>query len=277
MEYDVDLGPVLLSDWYHGEYYDIVESIMAPGASGMAISDTVLINGKGVFDCSSLAANDTTPCDSNAGLSQFRFRRGQVHRLRLVNTGAEALQRFSIDGHTMTVIANDFVPIEPYETEAVTLGIGQRADVLVVADGDASSYWMRSEIPDRCGNSNNPQGLAIIFYDEADETLEPQSTARNATGPAACANDDLSITEPLLVMPLPEPDLTLHMNIALFRNESNNTLWSLNDVSARGNLNSPTLLMAGLGNRTFEEEWNIVNTGNARSVRVVVNNTSPSA
>jgi hypothetical protein len=29
----------------------------------------------------------------------------------LINAGSEGIQRFSIDGHNMTVIANDFVPI----------------------------------------------------------------------------------------------------------------------------------------------------------------------
>ena len=59
-----------------------------------------------------------------------------------MNTGAEGLQRFSIDGHNMTVISNDFVDVQPYVTKVVTLGIGQRSDVLVKADGDLDAYWM---------------------------------------------------------------------------------------------------------------------------------------
>jgi FtsP/CotA-like multicopper oxidase with cupredoxin domain len=38
---------------------------------------------------------------------------------------AEAMQKFSIDGHTMTVIANDFVPVEPYDVAVVTLAVGE--------------------------------------------------------------------------------------------------------------------------------------------------------
>lgn len=59
----------------------------------------------------------------NAGMSKFRFKKGKVHRLRLINAGAEGLQRFSIDGHLLTVIANDFVPVQPYTTKVVTLGV----------------------------------------------------------------------------------------------------------------------------------------------------------
>jgi FtsP/CotA-like multicopper oxidase with cupredoxin domain len=41
------------------------------------------------------------------------------------------MQKFTIDGHNFTVIANDFVPINPYTTDVITLGVGQRSDVIV--------------------------------------------------------------------------------------------------------------------------------------------------
>jgi FtsP/CotA-like multicopper oxidase with cupredoxin domain len=112
--YDIDLGPVMLSDYYHRGYYDIVESVMTPldqGGDPSPASVNNLINGKMVFDCSKEAGVNDTSCNSNAGISKFRFITGKTHRLRLLNTGAEGLQRFSIDGHDLTVIANDFVPI----------------------------------------------------------------------------------------------------------------------------------------------------------------------
>ncbi len=61
----------------------------------------------------------------NAPLSKFRFTKGKTHRLRLINAGAEGIQRFSIDNHVLTVIANDFVPVTPYTTEVVTLGVSR--------------------------------------------------------------------------------------------------------------------------------------------------------
>jgi FtsP/CotA-like multicopper oxidase with cupredoxin domain len=74
-------------------------------------SDNNLINGKMTFDCSTVAAGDTTPCNSDAGISKFVLTTGKTHLLRLINAGSEGLQRFSIDGHQLTIIANDFVPI----------------------------------------------------------------------------------------------------------------------------------------------------------------------
>lgn len=166
--YDVDIGPVLISDWYHRSYYDLVKETMRPNGT-LFRSNNTLINGKGNLDCALLPPGDGTPCVSNAGLAKFRFRRGKTHRLRLVNTGAEVLQRFSIDGHTMTVVANDFVAVEPYETSVVTLGIGQRTDVLVRANGTLDAYWMRSNVSEPCSLSLQPHGLAAVYYDGADE------------------------------------------------------------------------------------------------------------
>lgn len=79
----------------------------------------------------------------------------------------------------MTVIANDFVPVQPYTTEVVTLGVGQRTDILVKATGSPTeSVWMRSNISAACSlNDGNPHALAAIFYENANTTLTPKSTA----------------------------------------------------------------------------------------------------
>ena len=123
-DYDIDLGPILLTDYYHNSYYELIEEVMGTDLSQVAPrSVNNLINGKMDYNCS--LVTDGTPCTDNAGLSKFRFTTGKKHRLRLINAGAEAIEQFSIDEHKLTVIANDFVPIQPYETEIVTLGVSQ--------------------------------------------------------------------------------------------------------------------------------------------------------
>lgn len=218
--YDIDVGPVILSDWYHDDYMSIVKSVMSNGSdfNPAPESDNNLINGKANFDCSTVDSGDTTKCTNNAGISTFKFTTGKVHRLRLINAGAEGLQRFSIDGHTLTVIANDFVPIKPYTTKVVTLGIGQRTDVLVTANAGKSNtaYWMRSNISTICSASKQPLGVAAIYYDKADTTKSPTSQAWNIADPGTCANDDLSTTTPLYTLtPSPSPATTRSMDIDL--------------------------------------------------------------
>lgn len=178
--YDVDLGPVFVSDYYHRDHQTIMRDVMSTSPDirvFIPTSDNNLINGKGSLNCfmTNATAND---CDSNAPLSKFRFQSGKTYLLRLINAGGGAgLQRFSIDGHTLQVIANDFVPIVPYETNIVALGIGQRADVLVKAVGNPTeAYWMRSTLSANCTFTRQPNAKAVVLYEEADVDATPSTT-----------------------------------------------------------------------------------------------------
>ena len=176
--YDIDVGPILLSDWYHKTYEEIVEYVMAsPANNGPPLSDSNLINGKMSLNCAQ-TLHSTESCTSNAGLSKFKFQSGKKHRLRLINSGAEGIQRFTIDGLNMTVIANDFVPVQPYNTSMVTLGVGQRTDVIVTATGPAdSAIWMRSDLSANCDFFTLPNALAAIYYEKADTNAVPKTKA----------------------------------------------------------------------------------------------------
>lgn len=111
-KYDYDLGPVLLSDYYHDDYNTVLQRVMGTDLSvAIPFSQNNLINGKNNYNCS-LVTNGT-PCTPNAGLSKFQFTSGKTYRLRLINAGTEAIQRFSLDGHSLQVIAYDFVRSPP--------------------------------------------------------------------------------------------------------------------------------------------------------------------
>lgn len=121
-------------------------------------------------------------CLDYSRLEAFEFQPGKSHRLRLINAGGDGVQRFSIDGHTMIVIANDFTPVVPYRSDIISLGVGQRTDIVVVATEPAnSSWWIRSDFTTgSCGLSNQPHSLAAIYYPEADTFKLPNSTATPA-------------------------------------------------------------------------------------------------
>lgn len=157
-------------------------------------SDNNLINGKMDFDCTKIPAGGPA-CTPNAGIAKFNFQSGKTHRLRLINAGADATLRFSIDNHNMTVIAQDFVPVVPFTTNVVTLGvsfssvsgprlliisqIGQRTDVIVKGTmSPTSSVFMRSNLTDRCASVSQPYAVAAIYYEKANKTKTPDSTAQ---------------------------------------------------------------------------------------------------
>lgn len=141
--YDIDLGPIVLDDYYHLDYFSILENVMGTNLSVIApFSVNNLINGKGQYNCSLIT--DGTPCTTNAGYSKFQFQSGKTHRLRLINAGAEGIQKFSIDDHVLTVIAIDFVPIVPYTTTIVTM-VGAPASIIVVFLTDYPNRELVSE------------------------------------------------------------------------------------------------------------------------------------
>lgn len=267
------------------------------------LSDSNLINGRNNYDCSQKVANDTTPCRSNAGISNFRFTPGKVHRLRLINSGAEGVQKFSVDGHVMTVIANDFVPVVPYETKGkqatnvqsylnntnspivVTLGIGQRTDVLITGlpSNATCAYLMRSSIAAApCSGTLNPDATAIVYYKhDALKQGPPNSTVWPEFTDSVqniCRNDDLNVTKPwFTIKPDLAPPTTETVDITFGQNSTGFWTWKMNNSSFRANFNQPVFLLAATGSEDFPDhpEWNVHNFGSNSSIRIVINNNGP--
>lgn len=283
-DYDVDLGPVFLTDWYHDDYYSLVEQTMAPASEGLPppVSNNNLINGKANYPCAS-AANGTT-CKPNAGISKFYFQSGKKYRLRLINGGAEGIQKFSIDNHKMTIVAQDFVALQPYQVDVVTLGIGQRTDIIVEATGSAnSSAWMRSTLGKSAfvggctlNDGISPEAVAAIYYQAADNTTVPTTSSTVTDAEIGnCANDALTASVPYYrITPPSQPAVTEEINIQYLSNGTHN-LFYVNNSTFRADYNEPVLLDAKLGHTTFEPSWNVHNYGSSRSIRLVVYNYAP--
>jgi hypothetical protein len=121
LPYDIDLGPVMLTDWFHVPYFSIVKDVVGTNLTKPPPrSDSLLINGRGRFDCAdssyssasewignNLASNQTWECVGGAELSKFQFRSGKVHRLRLINHGADGKTSFVIVSWTTLTSRRD--------------------------------------------------------------------------------------------------------------------------------------------------------------------------
>ena len=262
-EYDIDIGPIILEDWFHADYYSLVEGLMA-----------------GSVPLSNPCANTTLPCDANAGISKFQFQSGKKHLLRLINAGAEGTEKFSIDGHTLKVIAVDFVPVEPYETNVVTLAIGQRTDVIVEAIGEpGDAYWMRAQLPTggcTLADGISPNAVAAVYYEDADTDSVPDTESDVTTDQlSACKNDPLTDAIPLCKIPIEEPAITQTINFD-FGSNGTNFVWFVDNSSYRGDYNAPTLFSAKDGKFDFDEGYNVYDfsaAGNG-SVRIELINHS---
>ncbi|KAI0421309.1 multicopper oxidase [Xylaria grammica] len=161
--YDEDRNLIVMSDWFHqttDELYSIASSAAPPTANNG------LINGLNVYE-------------DGGSRYQTQFESGKSYRLRLLNTAIDTMFRFGIDNHTLTVISADLVPIVPFETDTINVGIGQRYDVIVKADQEPGSYWMRAIPQLACGSNEMTLNIkGIVTYDdlavEEPETDPPQ-------------------------------------------------------------------------------------------------------
>lgn len=114
--YDVDKGVLFLNDWSHQTVDELYASAQA---SGPPTLDNGLINGTNVY-----GDDDST---SQTGYRfNTSFTAGTSYRLRLINAAVDSHFKFSIDNHTLTVMAMDLVPIEPYNTTVLSIGMGRR-------------------------------------------------------------------------------------------------------------------------------------------------------
>ena len=118
--YDNAVEPILMTDWNHRSAFEDWAWQPEFGAPSMT---NILLNGKGRY-------NRTHPRYPNLPIGQPEryskvFERGKRYLLRLINTSLDTTFVFSIDGHNLTVIGADFVPIVPYNTSSVLVAIGK--------------------------------------------------------------------------------------------------------------------------------------------------------
>jgi FtsP/CotA-like multicopper oxidase with cupredoxin domain len=183
--------------------------------------------------------------------------------MRFINPSSDAMQKISLDNHTFTVIAYDFVPIQPIQTDLLTLAIGQRADVIVEADGDSDgSYWLRSTLgvgPVACSLADGiaPNAMAVIYYEDANPDAVPNTTSDiDQSRIFKCANDPLSMTVPLFPKNADiEGELLIEDLHFDFINNGTNFLWTVNNSSARIYYNVAQLAEAVQGTLDPLPQW----------------------
>ena len=273
--YDVDLYPVLVTDWFHDSYTDIINLVMSPSTTGQPFrpfSDSNLVAGAGQYPCANVT--NGAPC-SVTPYASWEFEAGKTYRLRFINTGASAFESISIDGHTLTVIANDMVAVQPYQAQSVTIGVGQRTDVLVTANKAPGSYWLRA-FNTPCGDTNDGDGRGIIYYTGSDPSVAPTSVAA-APGAinSVCANDPLPGIVPQYAIPAVAPDTTISVTIAGAPDASGVFRWTMNGVSYEGDLANPILPQALAGTTSFPPNYNVYNTGAVNTVQIIIINVTP--
>ncbi|TAQ90080.1 hypothetical protein B7494_g1621 [Chlorociboria aeruginascens] len=246
--YDVDLGSLFLSDWGHESVFSLWDNAKLGAPPTL---ENALINGTNTYDC-------TTSTDPNCigGGKKFEtvFEAGQKYLIRLVNTAVDGHFQFSIDGHNLTVIATDLVPIVPYVTDSVHVSIGQRYDVVVEASATADNYWIRAGWQTACSQNGNAADITGILRYDSTSTDDPTSTG--ITVDINCADEALSNLVPYLAMDV--GSYSGIINEELQFNTTEYFQWTLNGSSLYLNWSNPTTLQIFNGESIFPTDYNVV-------------------
>ncbi|KAJ4418280.1 hypothetical protein N0V82_005671 [Gnomoniopsis sp. IMI 355080] len=230
--YDNDLGNLAIFDWDH----ETADALVAQAAySGPPEMANGLINGTNIF-----TQDDGTVVGSRW---ETTFTSGESYRLRLVNTAADTHFKFTIDNHTMTVIATDFVPIVPYTTDVVNIAIGQRYDVIVTANAPADNYWLRAIAQTACSDNANPDNIrGIIRYaGNTDSTADPTSTVTASAAVDECVDEPVESLVPYLKIDASDSaDETDDFAVA-FTSEANRFYWYMSNTTFINQWDDPTI------------------------------------
>lgn len=187
-----------------------------------------------------------------------------------MNAAADNHFRFTIDNHTLEVIANDLVPIVPYNTTTLSIGMGERYDIVVTAkDLTSGDFWLRSITQTSCSSNDAADDIkGIIRYDNS-STADPTTSVYSYTD--SCLDEDASNLVPYLAIDASASD-EISTNALGMQTIDDTTLWAFNSTVFRTKWENPTLLQVAEGNDTWTSAQEVIKLPDAdKWVYLVVN------
>ena len=247
-DYDEDLGLLFVGDWSHTE----IETLWYTARQGAVPSmENGLLNGTNTYDCS---GSTNANCLGNGTKFEMAFESGTTYRLRVINVATEGHLDFSIDGHSFTVIATDFVPIVPYETDSVLIGIGQRYDLIVTANQTSGDYWIRGGWQTACAANQNAANITGILRYDTSSTSDPTTTG--LTTSTYCGDEPMESLVPWVPLNVTNvPNITKEDLSFTF---GDYFTWTINTSSLYLNWSDPTLLQITNNEDIFPTDYNVV-------------------
>ncbi|KAK5843337.1 L-ascorbate oxidase [Gossypium arboreum] len=237
--YDYDRN-IILNDWYHKSTYEQAAGLSAIPFQWVGEPESLLIHGRGKFNCSTLITPslDAGICNAtNPDCEPFRLIAvpGKTYRLRISSLTALSALSFQIEGHNMTVVEADGHYVEPFVVQNLFLYSGETYSVLVKADQDPTrNYWITSNIVGRSA-PKTPPGLGVFVYypnhpRRSPPTTPPPPPLWNNTDPRLAQSHAIKARQGYIHTPPSRSD-----RVIVFLNTQNtingNVRWSVNNVS----------------------------------------------
>ncbi|GAX80694.1 hypothetical protein CEUSTIGMA_g8129.t1 [Chlamydomonas eustigma] len=218
---------LFISDWYHNEGNVMAMQLNRPMVQANVTAnsgsyrdipapDALLINGMGFYgDCNmngltlSLGENGvlvpvcgpqlhnlTHPVPGNSGGKSggcshqvFDVVPGESYFMRIVNAGMATYVTICFEGHNVTVVTGDVIPMAPVDFQCIDLNVAQRYDVVLTAYSDdsyiGSSFWISVHSQHRPAS---PSTYAVLRY------VDPAGSSTTDSS-ASSADSSLGISE----------------------------------------------------------------------------------
>ncbi|KAI4333277.1 hypothetical protein L6164_018109 [Bauhinia variegata] len=229
---------ILLNDWYHKSTLDQAEGLSSIPFVFVGEPQSLLINGRGKFNCSSSSISITEEvCNtSNPQCSPYilSVTPRKTYRLRISSLTSLSALSFQIEGHNLTVVEADGHYVEPFVVENLYVYSGETYSVLLTASQDPSrNYWISTNVVAR--KPSTPLGLAILNYSpnspkKMPPTIPPPGPVWNDTASALAQSLAIKARHGFIRTPPPKAD-----RVIVLLNTQNKvdgyTRWSLNNVS----------------------------------------------
>lgn len=209
-----------------------------------------LINGTNTF----------TQDDGTVVGSRFEttFESGTRYLLRLVNPSADTHFKFTIDDHSMEVISADFVPIQPYTTDVVSIAMGQRYEVIVTANATAGDYWLRAIAQTACSDNANPDNIKGIIRYDSSSTADPTTNVTASATVDECVDEPMASLVPYVVVDASDADVSEDFAVTVGATAGKFT-WSMGETTFLNDWNYPSIQQvyeSGSNATSWEEDQN---------------------
>ncbi|KAK4583972.1 hypothetical protein RGQ29_021909 [Quercus rubra] len=233
--YDFDQS-ILLNDWYHQSTSAQATGLTSIPYMWVGEPQSLLIQGKGKFNCSSVTLPTNICNTTNPECSPYVITviPGKTYRLRIASLTALSALSFQIEGHKMTVVEADGYNVEPFEVDKLYIYSGETYSVIVKADQDTSrNYWATTNVISR--HPNTPPGLAIFNYEpnepqQSPPTVPPAGPVWNDTADQFAQSQALKARQGYIHSPPPTSDRTL-VFLTTQNTINGYTRWAVNNVS----------------------------------------------
>ena len=153
-----------MNDWYHNVSADVSAAFQNATTNTNATTpspDSGLINGAGRF------IGGTEVARSVIGVTS-----GKRYRFRVINTSAMAAFKFSVEGHSLTIIEADGISHKPLVVDSFDIYAGQRISVVLNANETVDNYWIRAPVSYYTLSSGSR--VMIVFPSNSDVARSPR-------------------------------------------------------------------------------------------------------